>query len=118
VSCLISPTSPQTDRAETLWHYSQSAPGVFMGDLVYYMADGDMRNLDLSPLQSQQCPLYLLTGEYDLSATPALTADLAKKVSARHFEVMKGLGHFPMSEAPERFLGYLRPVLQRIADEA
>ncbi len=117
VSCLISPTSPQADRAETLWHYSQSAPGVFMGDLVYYMADGDMRNLDLSPLKSQQCPLYLLTGEYDLSATPALTADLAKKVNARHFEVMKGLGHFPMSEAPERFLGYLRPVLQRIAAE-
>jgi len=118
VSCLISPTSPQTDRAETLWHYSQSAPGVFMGDLVYYMADGDMRNLDLTLLQSQQCPLYLLTGEYDLSATPALTADLAKKVNARHFEVMKGLGHFPMSEAPERFLGYLRPVLARIALEA
>jgi pimeloyl-ACP methyl ester carboxylesterase len=118
VSCLISPTSPQTDRAETLWHYSQSAPGVFMGDLVYYMADGDMRNLDLSPLASQQCPLYLLTGEYDLSATPALTADLAKKVNARHFEVMKGLGHFPMSEAPERFLGYLRPVLSRIAGQA
>jgi pimeloyl-ACP methyl ester carboxylesterase len=89
-----------------------------MGDLVYYMADGDMRNLDLSPLQAQHCPLYLLTGEYDLSATPALTADLAKKVNARHFEVMKGLGHFPMSEAPERFLGYLRPVLQRIAAES
>ncbi|MEZ5818690.1 MAG: alpha/beta fold hydrolase [Hyphomicrobiaceae bacterium] len=117
VSCLISPTSPDTDRWETLWHYSQSGPGVFMGDLVYYMADGDMRNLDLSPLQSERCPLYLLTGEYDLSATPALTADLAKKVNARHFEVMKGLGHFPMSEAPDRFLGYLRPVLQRIASE-
>lgn len=115
VSCLISPTSPPADRAETLWHYSQSGPGVFMGDLVYYMADGDMRNLDLSPLKSQQCPLYLLTGEYDLSATPALTADLAKKVDAAHFEVMPGLGHFPMSEAPERFLTHLRPVLKKIA---
>lgn len=114
VSCLISPTSPPADRAETLWHYSQGGPGVFMGDLVYYMADGDMRNLDLSPLAAQTCPLYLLTGEYDLSATPALTAALAKKVNARHFEVMKGLGHFPMSEAPERFLGYLRPVLDMI----
>jgi len=29
--------------------------------------------------------------------------------------VMKGLGHFPMSENPEAFLGYLRPVLQEIA---
>ena len=115
VSCLIAPSSPQADRAETLWHYSQSGPGVFMGDLVYYMADGDLRNVDLSPLRDSPCPLYLLTGEYDLSATPELTADLAKKAGARHFEVMKGLGHFPMSEAPERFLGYLRPVLARIA---
>ena len=81
------------------------------------MADGDMRNLDMKPLQSQQCPLYLLTGEYDLSATPALTAELARQVNARHFEVMPGLGHFPMSEAPERFLGHLRPVLERIKTE-
>jgi pimeloyl-ACP methyl ester carboxylesterase len=114
VSCLIAPASPAADRAETLWHYSQSGPGVFMGDLVYYMADGDMRNLDLSPLKAQQCPLYLLTGEYDLSATPALTAELAKQVNACHFEVMPGLGHFPMSEAPDRFLGHLRPVLNKI----
>jgi pimeloyl-ACP methyl ester carboxylesterase len=28
--------------------------------------------------------------------------------------VMKGLGHFPMSENPEAFLGYLRPVLDEI----
>jgi len=28
---------------------------------------------------------------------------------------MKGLGHFPMSENPEAFLGYLRPVLAEIA---
>jgi hypothetical protein len=27
---------------------------------------------------------------------------------------MDGLGHFPMSEDPERFLGYLRPVLGEI----
>jgi pimeloyl-ACP methyl ester carboxylesterase len=114
VSCLISPTSPAADRAETLWHYSQGGPGVFMGDLVYYMADGDMRNLDLSPLKSQQCPLYLLTGEYDLSATPALTAELVSQVNATYFEVMPGLGHFPMSEAPDRFLGHLRPVLNKI----
>lgn len=114
VSCLIAPTSPPAERHETLWHYSQGGPGVFLGDLVYYMTDGDMRNLDLAPLASQRCPLYLLTGEYDISATPALTADLAKKVNATHFAVMPGLGHFPMSEAPARFLEHLRPVLARI----
>jgi hypothetical protein len=29
---------------------------------------------------------------------------------------MKGLGHFPMSEEPERFVSYLLPVLGRIRD--
>jgi hypothetical protein len=27
---------------------------------------------------------------------------------------MKGLGHFPMSENPEVFLGHLLPVLEKI----
>jgi pimeloyl-ACP methyl ester carboxylesterase len=27
---------------------------------------------------------------------------------------MTGLGHFPMSEHPDAFLGYLRPVLDEI----
>ena len=30
------------------------------------------------------------------------------------FVSMKNLGHFPMSENPEAFLGYLRPVLDEI----
>ena len=28
---------------------------------------------------------------------------------------MKGLGHFPMSEDPEKFVGYLLPVLEKIS---
>ena len=27
---------------------------------------------------------------------------------------MKGLGHFPMSEDPQTFINYLKPVLQKI----
>jgi pimeloyl-ACP methyl ester carboxylesterase len=65
--------------------------------------------------EAEKCPLYLLTGEYDLFATPALTAELARLVKARHFEVMKELGHFPMSESPQQFRRYLLPALERIA---
>jgi pimeloyl-ACP methyl ester carboxylesterase len=54
---------------------------------------------------------YLLTNEYDLSATPALTAELARLVKARHFEEMEGLGHLPMSENPRQFRRYFLPVL-------
>ena len=112
VACLIAPTSPE--RWETLWHYMQGGPGVFLGDLNYYFADGDLRNGLLDGLDTERCPLHLLTGEYDLSATPALTAELAKLVKATSFQMMEGLGHFPMSENPAQFRKYLLPVLERI----
>jgi pimeloyl-ACP methyl ester carboxylesterase len=114
VACLIAPTSPQPDKWETLWHYMQGGPGVFLGDLHYYFTDGDLRNGLLGRLDTQRCPLHLLTGEYDLSATPELTAELAKLVKATSFQVMEGLGHFPMSENPAQFRKYLLPVLERI----
>ena len=118
VACLMAPTSPSADRWETLWHYAQSGPGVFAGDLFYYMNDGELSGQDVAALRSGNCPLYLLTGEYDLSATPASTAELAKLSGAHHFEVMPGLGHFPMSEAPDRFLTYLRPILAKMSSAA
>ena len=114
VACLISPTSPNAEKWETLWHYMQGGPGIFMGDLNYYFAEGDLRNGLLDGLDTEKCPLHLLTGEYDLSATPELTAELAKLVNATSFQVMKGLGHFPMSESPQQFRRYLLPVLDRI----
>jgi pimeloyl-ACP methyl ester carboxylesterase len=114
VACLIAPTSPSADKWETLWHYMQGGPSIFLGDIHYYFTDGDLRNTDLGGLDSK-CPLYLLTGEYDLSATPELTAELARTTGARHFEVMKGMGHFPMSESPVAFRRYLLPVLDQIA---
>ncbi len=115
VACLISPTSPNAAKWETLWHYMQGGPAVFMGDLHYYFTEGDLRNGLLDGLDTRRCPLHLLTGEYDLSATPALTAELARLVKATSFQVMEGLGHFPMSENPQQFRGYLLPVLERIA---
>jgi len=116
VSCLIAPSAPTADRWETLWHYMQGGPSVFLGDLHYYFDEGDLRNVDLAGLDAR-CPLYLLTGEYDLSATPTLTRELARLTGARHCQIMKGLGHFPMSESPAQFRRYLLPVLEMIALE-
>lgn len=117
VAGITAPGSPATDRWETLWYYMQGAPGVFLGDLHYYFYDGDLRNHVTGNL-NERCPLYLLTGEYDLSATPQMGAELAEIVAAEHFEVMQGLGHFPMSEDYGRFRGYLLNVLSMIEDKA
>ena len=115
---LMGPNTPLRDRWETLWYYMQGGPGVFIGDLFYYFVDGDLRNGLVEPLRDQRCPIYLLTGEYDLSATPQMSAELARQIGARHFQVIPGVGHFPMSEDPDTFRGYLLPILDKIAAEA
>lgn len=51
------------ERWETMGHYMQDGPGVFMGDLHYYFTDGDLRNGLAEPPRQSACPLYLLSGE-------------------------------------------------------
>jgi pimeloyl-ACP methyl ester carboxylesterase len=112
VSGLIAPTAPLAERWETLWHYMQSGPGVFKGDLHFYMIDGDIRP-KVGEIDIKRCPMFFLTGEYDYSCTAEGTLAVAEKLGAPA-TIMKGLGHFPMSEDPERFLSYLLPVLEKI----
>ena len=110
---LMSPTSPEACRRETAWGYSQGAPPVFKGDLYYHDVDHAMgetaRQIDTSKVA-----VYLLTGEYDWSTPPVLTQAVAEQIPGASYQTMEGLGHFPMSEDPEQFLRYLRPVLEKI----
>jgi pimeloyl-ACP methyl ester carboxylesterase len=110
---LCSPLSPETHRWETVWHYMQGGPGVFTGDLFFYQVEGDIRSR-IHAIDTKTCPLYMLTGEYDYSASPADTQAAAEKIPGAKVTIMKGLGHFPMSESPDGFLAYLRPVLEEI----
>jgi pimeloyl-ACP methyl ester carboxylesterase len=114
VSGLVAPQAPAADRWETLWHYMQSGPGVFKGDLYFYGIDGDVRG-EIGHIDTAQCPLYLLTGEYDYSCTPEDTLAVARAVPGAQVTIMKQLGHFPMSENTALFLSYLEPVLAEIA---
>jgi pimeloyl-ACP methyl ester carboxylesterase len=110
VSGLISPSAPEAERWETLWHYMQSGPGVFKGDLWFYKVDGDLRPR-LAEIDTTACPLFLLTGEYDYSNSPADTAVVADAVAGATAVTMFGLGHFPMSENYAAFRTHLLPVL-------
>jgi pimeloyl-ACP methyl ester carboxylesterase len=110
---LMSPLSPQPELWETVWHYMQGGPGVFTGDLHFYQVEGDIRGR-IGAIDTSVCPLHLLTGEYDYSASPRDSEAVASRIKGAKLTVMKGLGHFPMSENPAAFLAYLRPVLQEI----
>jgi pimeloyl-ACP methyl ester carboxylesterase len=72
---LLAPDSPSEERWETMWHYMQSGSGVFAGDVDYYLFKGDLRNgrFRVGP---DPCPMYLLTGEYDWSASPETTQEI------------------------------------------
>ena len=115
---MIAPRSPAPERWETMWHYMQGGPGVFHGDLHYYFEDGDLRHEPIDSLRGSSCPVYLLSGEHDVSATPGMGRELAERIGAAHFEVMRNVGHFPMSENPAVFRDYLLPVLGRIAGDS
>ena len=114
---LMAPQSPAHDVQETMWHYMQSGPGVFKGDLHFYKVDGRLSDEQLAEIDPAECPLYFLTGDYDYSGAPADTRKLASKLGVDMIEMEK-LGHFPMSENPELFLSYLAPVLDEIAGAA
>ena len=112
MSGLIGPQSPEETRWDTLWMYMQGGPGVFKGDLHFYRAD-DFRER-VQEIDASRCPLYLLTGEYDFSCTPEDTRRTAAAIPGARVTIMKGLGHFPMSENPAQFRRYLLPVLEEI----
>jgi pimeloyl-ACP methyl ester carboxylesterase len=110
---LVSPLSPEEHKWETVWHYMQGGPGIFQGDLFFYQIEGDVRD-KIKDIDTGKCPLYMLTGEYDYSASPADSEAAAALIPGAKLTIMKGLGHFPMSENPDGFREYLLPVLKEI----
>ena len=112
VSGLIAPTAPEADRWETLWHYMQGGPGVFRGDLHFYKGEGDLRP-KLAGIDTKRCPVILLSGEYDYSCRPEDTLATAAAIPGAEAVIMKGLGHFPMSEDYAALRVHLLPALSR-----
>jgi len=113
VSGLVAPQSPEEYRWETLWGYLQSGPGVFKGDLHFYREDSDYRDR-VADIDTANCPVYLLTGEYDFSCTPEDTLRTAARIEGAQAVIMEGLGHFPMCEDPAQFRKYIMPVVDQI----
>ena len=110
---VMSPEAPEAYRRETSFVYSQGWPAAFKGDIYYYCVDHDLTD-EACNIDTTECEVHLLTGSYDYATPPAAGRALADDIKGATFAEMHGLGHFPMSEDPERFLGYIRPVLAGI----
>ncbi len=112
---LMSPTSPEAMRRRAGWIYAQGGPGVYTGDLAFYSDEFDGTRVG-PRIDARRCPVHLLSGEYDYSATPADGLALSRLIPGSHHQVMPGLGHFPMAEDPDRFRPYLVAALEGIAE--
>jgi pimeloyl-ACP methyl ester carboxylesterase len=109
------PQSPERFKREAWWIYSQAGHGTFSGDLYFYGSDWDAREF-LVDIDTDACGVYLMTGEYDFSATPADTRSAAEKIDGAYFQELPEMGHFPMAEDPDAFTEHLFPVLEDILD--
>jgi pimeloyl-ACP methyl ester carboxylesterase len=107
VAGLMAPSSPTASRGQTLWGYATGGPAVYQGDTYFYSEDFPAIGAALGPAT---CPLWVFSGEYDYSATTEVSRHAAERLGGTLVE-MPGFGHFPMSEDPVVFRGYLMPVL-------
>lgn len=111
---LNSPSSPEQNRRENWWYYSQSGPGVYQGDVHFYSLDWDARE-DIKTIDTSRCKVALLTGEFDYSCTPAMSEQVAAAIKGSRYTMMKGMGHFPMIENYPGFRPYLIDALDHVA---
>lgn len=111
---LNAPTSPEQNRRENWWYYSQSGPGVYQGDVHFYSLDWDARE-DIKTIDTSRCKVALLTGEFDYSCTPAMSEQVAAAIKGSRYTMMKGMGHFPMIENYPDFRPYLIEALDHVA---
>ena len=110
---LTAPTSPLPYRKETAQAYASGWPPVFLGDLWYYIAEYDLRD-SASSIDTSEVGVHIFSGEYDFSATLEKGREAHDAIQGSSYCEMMGIGHFPMSENPAKFLEYLLPVLEKI----
>ena len=113
VGALLSPSSPRAGRDYATWIYSQGAPGVYDGDLAFY-SDEYNAHTHTAHINTSRTPLWLFTGDYDYSATPADSARIAQEINGAHFQTLQGFGHFPMVENPDGLLPLIQPALHSL----
>lgn len=110
---LIGPDAPVEQRQLVRWQYSQGGYGTFSGDIDFYSGDWDARG-QLGHIDTVECPVVMLTGEYDYSCTPEMSESTAGQIEGAIFWAMPGLGHFPICENPELFSPHLSKALKII----
>ncbi|KAF2789770.1 alpha/beta-hydrolase [Melanomma pulvis-pyrius CBS 109.77] len=110
---MMSPTAPLANK-QLIWHlYSGQAYGIFHGDLDFYFGGWDGRSR-VASIDTNSCPVFMLTGEYDWSNTPEMSQKTAERIPGAKHKAMPGLGHFPATENPAKFVPHLLEAIEHI----
>jgi pimeloyl-ACP methyl ester carboxylesterase len=107
---LMAPQSPLAARKEVWWIYSQGGPGIYRGDTYFYSNDFDLRGHE-AEIDTERCPVYLLTGEYDFACSAEESEATIAKIPGAKGGRMQSIGHFPISENYPLCKTYLMPAL-------
>lgn len=111
---VTSPTAPEAYRQETIQTYMAGWPPAFIGDLNYYVTEFDARDKAAS-IDTNKTAVHIMNGEYDFSGTWEKGEAAQQAIKGSTWTKMEGMGHFPMSEDPDKFVDYLRPILAQIS---
>ncbi|OLO09942.1 alpha/beta hydrolase [Chromohalobacter japonicus] len=114
-AALMAPQSPQPARKEVWWIYSQGGAGVYRGDTYFYSHGLDLRGRE-EEIDTDCCPVYLYTGEYDFACLAEDTEATLAKIPGAKGGRMGDIGHFPISENYPLCKTWLWPALWALAD--
>lgn len=107
----MSPCSPESYRKETSQIYAAGWPPLFLGDLNYYLVEYDLHD-EAKFIDTNKIAVHILSGGYDASGT-IMAGKAHQAIAGSTFSTMQDVGHFPMSENPQKFIEYLLPILKK-----
>jgi pimeloyl-ACP methyl ester carboxylesterase len=81
------------------------------------MVEYDLRR-EAANIDTDKVAVHILSGEYDFSGTMELGREAHAAIPGSTWAGMKDVGHFPMSENPEKFMEYLLPLLRGFHERA
>ena len=103
-------TTPEDRRKEMAFDATRCSPYVAFSDLLTYTSFNLNERID-----QVKVPVYYIMGEDDWSTTPEMAEETSKRLKVKtDIVVLKGIGHIPHWEQPDKFNKVLESMLREI----
>ncbi len=107
---LLGRTTSAERRSEMAFDGARCSPYVIYTDVLTYTSFKLNEKMNLI-----RVPIYYITGEDDWSTTPEMIKETSSRLKVKtDVIVLKGIGHFPHWEQPDKFNNALDSILKKI----